>query len=209
LGKKRTASAWGLVRPGAHRIELSDEGGGLFLYDEASAAAIAKDLPSSPGSPADPAHARLARAGQLVTIRLAGDGMASLELAAGAPLNQTELTSLPFLEAQEALLDLPSGELHVETPSTIPIPRRDPDADPGFVAQVTPGRYRLRLHRLDTRALERERDRRGESGRYDGPLSFVTLTPIAGQEEVPTPPVIPWIEPSDDSGPKKKRGKRA
>ncbi|MGH7674489.1 MAG: hypothetical protein ACREMV_04380 [Gemmatimonadales bacterium] len=144
---------WGRVRKGAHRIHLYDEGGALFFYDETSAPAIAADLPRSPGSPNDPAHARLAKVGRLVTVVLGGDGMAKLELAVGPPLDGQELAALPFLEAQEALLDLPSGRLHVETPSTMPIPRRDSDADPGFVTQLEPGRYRLtsnaRSGRLD------------------------------------------------------------
>ncbi|MGH7676082.1 MAG: hypothetical protein ACREMV_12495 [Gemmatimonadales bacterium] len=196
--KKTTAGGdWGLVRKGAHRIDLYDEGGGLFFYDEANATAIARDLPRRLGSPDDPAHGRLAQAGRLVTVVLGGDGMASLELAVGPPLDETERQPLPFLDPQEALLVLPSGRLHVETPSTIPIPW--PSADPGFVTEVPPGRYRLTLYRLDTLTLDRERDRRGKKGTYGGPRQFVTLTPIGTKGKVATPAVIPWIEARDES----------
>jgi hypothetical protein len=46
-----TGAEWGRVRKGAHRIDLYDEGGALFFYDEANAAAIARDLPKGQGSP--------------------------------------------------------------------------------------------------------------------------------------------------------------
>jgi hypothetical protein len=184
--KKDAHAGWGRVREDAHRIALSDEGGALFVYDEAHARAIAADLPKNPGSPKDPAHARLAADGRLVTVILGGDGPARLELAVGPPLDEHERGAASFLDPQDALLDLPSGRLHVETPSTIPIPRPDPDADPGFVTEVPPGRYRMRVHRLERRAA-------------GGPSLFVTLTRVPSKERVPTPAVLPWIERQDDS----------
>lgn len=181
---KKAGGPWGRVRADAHRIDLLAEGAALFLYDEAHTTAIAGDLPRHPGSVADPAHARLARAGRLVTVLLEGDGAARAELAVGAPLTGKERASMAFLDPQEALLDLPSGRLHVETPSTIPIPRIDPDAAPGFVTDVPPGRYRLTVYRRDWTRNKREQ----------GPHEFLTLTPLGKGESVPTPAVVPWPE---------------
>ena len=202
------------IRRGARRFEIRNSGPLIFLYDEASAAAIRAANPAvlsgyaRKESPKDTALRQLAAQGLLVAYELMQDSDRVVEVAVGPPLSAREKQRTAWLPAQRALLSLPSGELCVEPYDYC---RLTPDWDSwvgdhrerygtemeyhGAVLRVPPGRYLLTLHRVNWDVL----DGRGEAGKAakDGvPGEVVTLTPRASRRPLRMAvPLLPYPIP--------------
>ncbi|MGH7569478.1 MAG: hypothetical protein ACREL9_11040 [Gemmatimonadales bacterium] len=179
---------WGRTRKGAQRIVVYNEAHLAFIYDESQTAVLQRsgalsDAPNLETAPASERLRRLAEEGVVVVYELPADDPISIEVVVGPPLTEREMSSLPWLKPQPALLRLPSGRLRVDSMNTLPAPLyalppypKAPDPEPGLV-EVPPGDYVLTLHRLDTDAASRRRDLA-----VDGPNEIVTLTPLAQAE---------------------------
>ena len=81
------------------------------------------------------------------------------------------------------MLDLPSGQLTIETANSSHIhPDEDPD-EPGAIIPVPPGRYVVTLYRLKWSDMTEEvRERVGKAGVGE---EFIVLTPFAQAEKPP------------------------
>lgn len=180
-----------MVRKGASRLDLKNEGLVVFLYDEANRGQIADRGVSLIGGFSggaseleDETLAALAAKGLLVAYELFQDDDITVEVAVGRPLTQKEAKSARWLPVQSAQLSLPSGRLCVETYNSLRLGSEPPEAA-GGVVEVKAGNYLLTLHRLDRDAVE-------EAGIDDADLpdQFIVLTPIAKSKRPASAPAM-------------------
>lgn len=159
-----------LPRPGGRYVELFNSGLEVWLYDESHREALRRSGALAFGRKTQESKYRTqARKGRIVAYSLRQDDALSLAVYVGDPLTDQELSESRWLEPQVALLDLPSGQLCVETNDSC---RLLPDGDePGGRLDVPPGRYRLTLYRVDHETLARE------GLPWSAPQEIVVLTP--------------------------------
>jgi hypothetical protein len=186
------------------RVVVYNEGLLGFLYDESQTAALQEigalgDAGNRETALKSEALRRLAADGVVVIYELPEDNPLALEIGVGPPLTKQEMSSLPWLKPQQALLSLPSGRLRVDSFNSLPAPLyaqppypEEPLEPPGLV-ELPPGDYVLTLHRLDTDAAWRQRNLE-----VDGPNAIVTLTPLArAARPVEPAPLLCYEESAD------------
>jgi hypothetical protein len=195
-----------VIRPDAQRVEVYNEGLCVYLHDVGHADRLRAMLASGKygaGSPdqtfyenlSDPAFgAAVAAAGLAAAYELRQDDEVATEVAVGQPLTEAELAVARWWPPQRALLDLPTGQLRVDTPNTMPLDPDDQD-NPGAVVTVPPGRYVLMVYRIDEDAM-----RRDEVKKYRGPEEFLLLVPAGEDGSVEGgSPILPYPERPEDS----------
>ncbi len=150
----------GPIRQGATPVHIYNEGLVVFLYDEAQEARIIDADPEiiwGAGAEAleDPATQELLASGELLIYGLYGDGGVDLEVVAGAPLTEKELSCGQWYPPETGYLSLPSGRLCVHSYNTLPMGDNDDDPpDEGAVVEVPPGTYRVTLYRKNWDEME-------------------------------------------------------
>jgi hypothetical protein len=150
----------GPIRPGAIPVHIYNEGSVVFLYDEANEERIRDADPEiiwGAGEDAfdDPVTQELLAAGELLIYGLQGDGGVDLEVVAGAPLAEEELSWGQWYPPETGSLSLPSGRLCVHSYNTLPMGDNDDDPpDEGAVVEVPAGTYRVTLYRKDWDGME-------------------------------------------------------
>lgn len=193
---KRRAS----IRAGGRRCDVYNEGLCVYLHDAGSGDRL-RELLAKKGDPDDDFFANLSNkrfARAVAAERLAfayelyQDDEVAVEVHVGPPLSAKELAKALWLVPQRVRLSLPTGQLRIDTPNTMPL---DPDdhEDEGAVVAVPPGDYAVTLYRVDWQALERE------GRRFAGPGEVIVLTLAADAEPVDSNAVIlPYEGPPDD-----------
>lgn len=186
-----------LVREGARRIEIYNEGLCVYLYDAAHRDAIVAaggwelvNLGLGHPPPKDPRLDAFARTGMLVAYELRQDDSIVVDVLVGTPPDAKELKrfkGLKWKKPQTARIALPSGRLWIDTPNSCRINPDEEPAEPGGEVSVPPGEYVLTLHRVDWDAVD---DEIAED--YPGPGEVVTLTPAA---EMKLPKTAGWALP--------------
>jgi hypothetical protein len=150
----------GPIRPGAIPVHVYNEGFVVFLYDEANEERIRDADPEivwGAGAEAleDPTTQGLLAAGELLIYGLYGDGGVDLEVVAGAPLAEKELSCGQWYPPETGYLSLPSGRLWVHSYNTLPMGDNDDDPpDEGAVVEVPAGSYRVTLYRKNWDEIE-------------------------------------------------------
>jgi len=177
------------IRKSSKAAEIYNEGLVVFLYDKANGEIIKKEDPTileayGEDDANDPKLAGLAKSGILVVYELEQDDELSIEVATGAPLNEEELQTGRWHPMQRALINLPSGTLHIEGYNNLRLsPDYDPDEYPGAVIKVPPGDYVISLYTTDWEKLE-EDGLWNDSQDWKGPGQVIVLTPAAEAEPV-------------------------
>jgi hypothetical protein len=150
----------GPIRKGAIPVHIYNEGLVVFLYDEAHEARIRDADPQiiwGAGTDAfeDPATQALLASGELLIYGLRGDGGVDLEVVAGAPLAEKELSCGEWYPPETGYLSLPSGRLCVHSYDTLPMGDNDDGLpDEGAVVEVPAGTYRVTLYRKNWDEME-------------------------------------------------------
>jgi hypothetical protein len=194
-----------VIRPDAQRVEVYNEGLCVYLHDAGNTDRLRGMLASGRYGAANPDEdfysnlsepafgAAVAADGLAAAYELCQDDPVATEVAVGGPLTDAELAVARWWPPQRALLDLPTGQLRIDTPNTMPL---DPDepGDPGAVVTVPPGRYVLMLYRIDEDAMRRE-----EVKKYKGPEEFLLLVPAGQADPIEgASPILPYPEAPED-----------
>jgi len=187
------------VRPGAPRLQVYNEGLVAFLYDPAHEAEIVQALAAAQAElwddeagPKDKTLKALAEKKLIVAWELRQDDALDVELAVGEPPTSTEKRAVPMLKPQPSVLRVVSGRVALHSPNTAPF--TDPTDDSPAFADVPSGEYVVHVAHIDEDELAR---RLGEDAEWNGPVQFVTLTPIEGAK--PPKKVWPYL-PYPDAG---------
>ncbi|MFT3878762.1 MAG: hypothetical protein QM703_03765 [Gemmatales bacterium] len=183
-----SASPWPGIRPGAHRLDVYNEGLIVYLFDESSLEHLKNSEADFQGGFADDEAEcdkklrKLAKEGWYIAYALFQDDEVVAEVVVGPPLTKKELAVARWLKPQKAYLKLPSGKLRVDTPNTLPIHDDEPQDEPGLVT-VPPGDYVVTLYRMDWN--EMQNDGLVSDGKpWPGPQEVIVLTP-ATEAKVP------------------------
>jgi hypothetical protein len=168
-----------------------NEGLAVYLYDPANRQAIidarGNDLAEEALDESNNKSVKaLAKQALLVAYELQQDDSLAVDVVVGPPLSKDELKAVPgakWHKPQVSVLDLPSGQLTIETANSSRInPDEDPD-EKGALIPVPPGRYVVTLYRLKWSDMTEEvGERVREAGVGE---EFVVLTPIAQAEKPP------------------------
>lgn len=203
MAKKKAKPS--VVRAGAQRAEVYNEGLCVYLHDEGHGERLRKMLSSGKYGAADAdAHfwdnlsvpefaAAVVKDRLALAYELRQDDEVVAEVAVGEPLTDQELSVARWFPPQPAKLHLPTGRLRVDTPNTMPL---DPEEneDDGAVIEVPPGDYLVRLYRIDWDEM-----RKAEIKKYAGPQEFIVLTPAGkgkGGGVKWTSPILEYPEPA-------------
>jgi hypothetical protein len=184
---------WRGIRPGAKRLNVYNEGGLVYIFDQGSLPALAAsgaDFQSGfadEESEVDPTLRKLAREGLFLAYELQQDDPVAVEVVVGPPLTTKELAVGRWHKPQRAFLRLPSGKLVVHTPNTLPI--HDKPTDKPGRATVPPGNYVATLYRIDWDELRNDGividdEETGEERLWEGPEEVIVLTPAADAKPV-------------------------
>lgn len=173
----------GVIRAGAVRANVYNEGLCVYLHDEANAEKLRAMMADKKKYPrCDPKKTFFenlsdtkfatdaAAAGLALAYTLDQDDEISVEIAVGEPLRDDELAIACWLEPQRARIALPTGRLRIDSPNTMPLDH-DEKIDAGAIVEVPHGDYVLTLYRVDWDELRRS------GKRYKGPQEFILLTP--------------------------------
>jgi hypothetical protein len=194
-----------VIRSDAQRVEVYNEGLCVYLHDAGHTDRLRSMLTSGQYGAANPDEdffsnlsdpafgAAVAADGLAAAYELQQDDPVVTEVAVGGPLTDAELAVARWWPPQRAFLDLPTGQLRVDTPNTMPL---DPDEqdNEGAIVTVPPGRYVLMLYRIDEDAMRRE-----EVKKYRGPEEFVLLVPDGQAGPVDGgSPILSYPEPPED-----------
>ncbi|MFO1020424.1 MAG: hypothetical protein U0903_06980 [Planctomycetales bacterium] len=179
------------IRPGGKRYRVFNEGLCVYLHDAGNTVPL-RSLIEQQGLTTNYfldnlAHPEFSRAvrenSSAIAYRLAQDEDIEVEIVVGPTLTDKELESAYWLPAQFARLSLPTGQLRIDSPNTLPL---DPviKHDPPAIAHVPPGDYRVTLYRLDAAACERLRRK------HPGVDEVIVLTPLNPAKPPPETPLI-------------------
>jgi len=166
------------VRKGSTRVDVSNSGMEVWLYDNANMETIRDSRGKNPGAGGMPPNFMAqTRKGLVVGYSMEGDGAVDPAVFVGEPLSEKELAAGRWLEPQRAFLRLPSGTLCVESNDVSRIgPERYSEAG-GARVKVPPGDYRLTLYRIDYEAIDREQIA------WEGPHEVIVLTADGTQKD--------------------------
>jgi len=184
-------------REGVCKIDTYNDGLTVFLYDAAQRVElddinIGEVVEAHLGvDELELQYRQISDAGRLVAYQLDQDDEISAELAVGVPLSDAERATLGVGPPQHTFLDVPSGELCVESYNSLKL-GAFPGEETGVKVQVPPGEYTLSLYQKDFSGWS---DSKLE--RYRGPLQLLILT----QTDELSPPedrhaYLPWLPPA-------------
>jgi len=173
MAKKKKSKSVTLdsVRKGGTRVDVSNSGMEVWLYDNANMETIRDSRGKDPGAGGMPPNfVAQTKKGLVVGYSMEGDGAVDPAVFVGEPFSKKELAAGRWLEPQRAFLCLPSGTLCIESNDVSRIgPERYSEAG-GARVSVPPGDYRLTLYRIDYEAIDRE------SIVWKGPHEVIVLT---------------------------------
>ena len=153
------------------RVGVRNSGLEVWLYDDSNRARIREPKPDDAGfGGVPPDFNNRARDGLIVGYRLQQDDDLDVEVHVGPPFTENELSVARWLEAQHALLRLPSGTLCIESNDANRI-GPEPGVEEGGIVNVPPGEYRLTLYRIDREAMFRD------GVLWTGAQEVIVLTP--------------------------------
>lgn len=183
-----------VIRKGATRAELYNEGLLVYLYDSKNRQAIMKqnghklvDMPiaRTPEQKKlvveqEKKLAQFSRSAMLVAYELQQDDSLVTDVIVGEPLTIPEMKpvrGVRWHKPQRSRLSLPSGELRIETPNSCRIARDEEPQELGATIKVPKGEYTLTLYRIDYD--ETSDTAREEYQKYKGPQEVIVLTPAS------------------------------
>jgi len=175
-----------VIRKGATRAELYNEGLLVYLYDEQNRQTLieqnAHELLDA-GFGRDPKEklAPLSKSHVVVAYELRQDDPIRADVIVGQPLTKQEMKPIPGLKwcrQQKALLSLPSGQLRIETPNSCRFVRGEEPQEAGASILVPAGEYLLTLYRIDVDETD-DAVREKYFDEFQGPMEVILLTPLS------------------------------
>jgi hypothetical protein len=174
-----------VIRKGATRAELYNEGLLVYLYDEKNRPTLIEQnahelLHAGFGGDAKQKLAPLSNSHVVVAYELRQDDSIRVDVTVGPPLTKDEMKPIPGLKwcrQQKAVLSLPSGQLRIETPNSCRFARGEEPQEAGASIPVPAGQYCLTLYRIDVDETD-DAVRERYFGEYKGPMEVVVLTPL-------------------------------
>jgi len=191
------AKPWHDVRAG-QRVDVYNEGLVVYLFDRSHEQPLGSRLHN--GIPAAGIADKTLR-GLLVAFELDQDDGIHACIIVGSALTKKELSAARWLPVQKSFLRLPTGQLLVHSANTLAC--SNPTHPPACV-EVSPGDYRVALHRLDWSEMRND-GILGEDGEddWEGPEFLIVLQPL----EAGVVNRLPWLLPYPATGDAAWKGK--